>query len=239
MDIITVSFIIYLILFRLAIITTGIIAIVLGYRLFIKGIGWEMSNAGGTSVEAEVGANRFTLKNAAPGTCFALFGVIIIAIMFATGGPELTLNHLKNATMTSTDQEKSEPGSESWEIGLKGDITDSIKIAYKSGLFYERQRDTTNAIAAYEKALNLFPTDILNNLAWMYLFAGKIEESKPMVQLATQLEPNNANYLDTYAEFLYNVGNYEEGLRIIEKAAKLNSKFRNKIIKFRKKVYEQ
>ena len=91
---VTTAFIIYLILFRLAIITAGAISIVLGYRLFCKGIGWTERSGKGTDASAKVGHFSFTLKNAAPGTCFALFGVVLISVMFATGGPELTLGYI-------------------------------------------------------------------------------------------------------------------------------------------------
>lgn len=86
-------FVIYLVLFRLSIIAAGIISVILGYRLFIKGVfprGDIPQSAGGHSVDAEVAGAKFKLLNAAPGTCFALFGAIILVAMFVTGGPEGT-----------------------------------------------------------------------------------------------------------------------------------------------------
>ena len=78
-------------------ISSGVISIVLGYRLFCRGV-WPSSNTSqGTDVEANVAGSRFKLKNAAPGTCFALFGGVIICIMFAKGSPELTLETLNKA----------------------------------------------------------------------------------------------------------------------------------------------
>jgi len=50
-------FVVYLVLFRLSIIAAGIISVVLGYRLFIKGVfprGDIPQSAGGHSVDAEV-----------------------------------------------------------------------------------------------------------------------------------------------------------------------------------------
>ena len=83
--------VLYMIFFRLALIATGITCIVLGYRLFILGV--YPSAAKGKDkddeVSAEVGGAKFTMKNAAPGTSFALFGVIIIAIATGLGGGSL------------------------------------------------------------------------------------------------------------------------------------------------------
>ena len=94
------TFIVYLILFRLAIIAAAIICIVLGYRLFVRGV-WPQGGTGvGTSVDASIAGSHFTLKNAAPGTCFALFGVLIIAVMFAAGSPQMTLDSLADADST-------------------------------------------------------------------------------------------------------------------------------------------
>ncbi len=89
------AFLIYLTLFRLAIIAAVVISIVLGYQLFCRGVWPRHGGQHGTDVTVEVAESRFTLKNAAPGTCFALFGVIIVSIMLAQGGPKLVLETLQ------------------------------------------------------------------------------------------------------------------------------------------------
>ena len=91
-------FIIYLTIFRMAIICAGVTSIILGYKLFVRGVfrPASQSDAEGQNVVAEIAGARFTLRNAAPGTCFSLFGAIIIAVMFLTGGPEGTFEALQN-----------------------------------------------------------------------------------------------------------------------------------------------
>ena len=91
---VTSYFIIYLIIFRLAIIAAGILTVFWGYRLFCKGI-WPAGDK--STFDAKLANARFTLKNAAPGTFFALFGIIVISIMLYQGNPELTLKNVKNA----------------------------------------------------------------------------------------------------------------------------------------------
>ena len=62
----TSAFIVYLTLFRLAIIAAGVVSIVLGYRLFLRGVWPEAPSSQGTSIDADIAGSRFTVKNAAP-----------------------------------------------------------------------------------------------------------------------------------------------------------------------------
>lgn len=74
------SIIISLTLYKLVSLLVGLFSIYLGYRLFVKGV-W--GNSG--NLDAEFKGNRLTLKNAAPGTFFALFGVVIISFTLWKG----------------------------------------------------------------------------------------------------------------------------------------------------------
>ena len=103
---IALPFIIYATFFRLAIITVGIISIILGYRLFCTSPLPDKESPDGTAFEARIAGSHYILKNAAPGTFFALFGVIIISVMLVKGSPELifeTLNDVssKNKVLNS------------------------------------------------------------------------------------------------------------------------------------------
>lgn len=93
------AFVLYLTFFRLAIIAAGITSIVLGYRLFARGVfpkTYVNPPLQGENVTAEFAGAKFTLRNAAPGTCFALFGMIIIVVMFLLQAvPRLRLSCLK------------------------------------------------------------------------------------------------------------------------------------------------
>lgn len=81
------AFFLYAIVFRLAVIAAGTVSIVLGYRLFTRGIQTGPANSADATFNAKVAGQEFALKNAAPGTFFALFGVIIISIMVIQGLP--------------------------------------------------------------------------------------------------------------------------------------------------------
>ncbi len=231
---ITSAFIIYLVLFRIAIIAAGTVSIILGYKLFCKGIGPDDNSKKGTDADVKIAGTSIKLKNAAPGTCFALFGVVIISTMFITGGPGLTLKTLKDTAkkdfasgpMTTEGQ---------FEVMLRGNGKDALSAATRQGLFYEEKKDTTKAIAAYEEAVSLIAVP-MNNLAWLYLKEGRIEDSISLSQIAVQLTPNNTNHLDTRAEALFKSGNYTEALQVMEKAAKLDPQYQHKLAKFRQAV---
>lgn len=225
MEVVTV-FTIYLILFRLAIIAAAVVSIILGYRLFCKGVWPDAGSGKGTSVDTKIAGSGFTLKNAAPGTCFAMFGVLIIAIMFARGGPELTLKSLEDAAQGDVKIQ---------QLKLRGGEKSGLEAATLKGRYFEEKKDTKNAIFAYEEAVALM-AEPMNQLAWLYQEQGKLEGALLLSRMATRLSQNNANYLDTLAEVLFKTGEREEAIDVMEKAARLNPKYKNKLIRFREGV---
>ena len=221
------NFIIYLVLFRIAIIAAGVISIILGYRLFCKGIWPDAGSGKGADVDAQIGGTRFTLKNAAPGTCFALFGVFIIVIMFAKGGAELTLKNLRDGALSGVSID---------ELKLRGDEkAGGLQAEILKGREFERQGDDANAIAAYEEALELI-TEPINNLAWLYQKQERYEEGLPLSRMAVWISPNKANYLDTLATILFKTGKHSEALSLMENAARLNPEYRDKLERFREVI---
>ncbi|MCW5205025.1 hypothetical protein VU02_03775 [Desulfobulbus sp. N2] len=89
------SFVIYAAISRLAVIGAGFGCVVMGYRLFVLGV----MPQSGSDIDAKGGQIRLTIKNAAPGTCFALVGLAMILAMLAQGNPERkrTIEHEKKA----------------------------------------------------------------------------------------------------------------------------------------------
>lgn len=78
---VTTALILHSIIYRLAMIGTAVTCIVLGYRLFSKGVFPEK----GTAIDGKVPHVHLSIKNAAPGTCFAFFGCFIIVVMLFRG----------------------------------------------------------------------------------------------------------------------------------------------------------
>ncbi len=167
---VTSAFLIYVTLFRLEIIGAGIVSIFLGYRLFVKGVWPDIVGGQGTDVDAKIAGSSLTVKNAAPGTCFSLFGVVIIVVMFASGSPELTLDMLgKSGEVEGPDE------SVVKRLGLRGGDSDSLKAMTQQGDYYMGSEETDRAIAAYREAVTAMAAP-MNHLAWLYLQQGKVKE---------------------------------------------------------------
>ena len=81
------DFIVYAAVYRLAIIAAGALFLYLGFRLFVLGV----MPPEGTNIDGQAGDVRLSIKNAAPGTCFALFGMVLIGLMVWNGNPEMEL----------------------------------------------------------------------------------------------------------------------------------------------------
>jgi hypothetical protein len=78
--------VVYVLLWRLCVLACGLVAIFLGYRLFMSGFAAHEG-----SLEAGVGGNSLKLGNVAPGTFFALFGAAIIATLVWTSPAEINI----------------------------------------------------------------------------------------------------------------------------------------------------
>ena len=211
---IVVPVIIYLALFRLAIIAAGIVSIVLGYRLFCRGV-WP-GNGSGTAVDAEIAGQRFSLKNAAPGTCFALFGVLTISVMFVSGPPELSQQ------FAASQDGKTNGGG---EFRLRGPGTtapstrNALQTRLKEAAQAYRGGDFSRADAIYEEIhIDLEPTRdhlaLLNNeWAVRYLEASKFDQAVKKASVAVMLAPEDDDYIDTYVTAICKAQNPAEARR--------------------------
>jgi len=78
--------IVYLLIWRIAVLLCGTISIILGYKLFKLGF---TSQDG--KLEAVIGKKKIKVSNVAPGIFFALFGASIISILIWTSQPEIII----------------------------------------------------------------------------------------------------------------------------------------------------
>jgi tetratricopeptide (TPR) repeat protein len=194
------AFLVYAGLFRLAIVAVGALSIWLGYRLFCTMTSGPAAT-GGTDAEAKVGDVHLSLRGAAPGTCFAVFGAVIVSIMLAKGMPEFNQRE-----GTGTD------GGER-SIVLKGTPAGD-GVAAPSSAFTQslaradallRDGNNAEAAAAYARALTNPHIPLgeaaraFNQLAWLQHLAGKHDAAVALARVAVGLDPGNADYLDTLA----------------------------------------
>jgi tetratricopeptide (TPR) repeat protein len=216
----TSQFLLYVTAFRLAIIAAGVVSLILGYRLFIRGV----NTAGGaeSSIDFKAAGSGFTLKNSAPGTCFGVFGVVLITAMVIQGNPQLTYESAQKAAGAA------EAGAPT-KLELRGSETaGAFESLSEKGLQYEKAGDRPRAIDAYQQALALMATP-MNQLALLYVQQSKAEQALPLARLAAQMNPANADVLETLAEVLDRHGDRAEALNWMEKAASLDSRYRGKL----------
>ncbi len=84
-----------------------------------------------------------------------------------------------------------------------------------------RRANHAESDRCYEKALRLQPNNslVLNNFAYyLSLRRDNLDSALAMSQRATQAEPSNSSYQDTYAWVLYQMGRYEQALTPMQKA---------------------
>lgn len=205
----TTAFFIYATIFRLGIIVSGTVCIVLGYRLFCQGVFPGGRSKKLTELQLKLWEAKFTVKNAAPGTCFAVVGFLMIAVVFWNAYPQLNLQ----AALIDSNGNK-----QLTELRLRGAGDNTLPALIEQGIRFEAERDTSRAVAAYRQAVETIAAP-MNHLAWLYQARGDFELAKPLSRHAVELAPDNADFLDTLAETLYKNGEHDEAVRVMEKAA--------------------
>ncbi len=75
-----IAVVLALALYKITSLLVGLALCYLGYRLFVAGV-WGKAG----DLDAKFGNNKLILKSAAPGTFFALFGTIVIAVTIWKG----------------------------------------------------------------------------------------------------------------------------------------------------------
>ena len=228
---IEIASLVYLIVFRLTIITAGIVSIVLGYRLFCRGVWPPQQKADGTTVEAELGGNRFTVKNAAPGTCMALFGAAMIGGLLFTAPPEVVL---KDSQQVEEDESSAGGHATTRESTFRGEQTgqapsavavgeggSDLEDSFQQGVAFEKQGKIQKAKGKYEEALVL-AVEPMNGLAWLEQQDGNLEDALLFARGAVRLKPDEARFLDTLAVTLCKADKLDEAVEIMKKAAALD-----------------
>jgi len=238
------AFIIYLIFYRIAIIVAGIWCITLGYRLFCKGVWPHTEKNNNSEFSAEFDKVKFNFKNAAPGSLFAFFGIILIVSMIINGSPELTIKTLNKGNIKDNSSNIEADNQELYEqnFSLRGDTQtktnydDIIKLARQ----FENNKQNKESIKHYKESLAI-ATEAMNGLAWQYFVNYSdhdqyLNEALLLSQMAVKYKPDEANYLDTLAEILFKKGEYNQALAAKNKSISLDSRFSNNIEKFKNAV---
>lgn len=213
-----ISFLAYAAFFRIAVIIAGIVAMYLGFRLFLL-LG---SVAGDTNAEDREGKFKLPLKSVA-GTCFALFGAIMILTMVIQG-PELAIAELEKVDASGITSGITEPRR---QISMKSGQDSSVETKKKFKQLIKKahaETDPAKAILAYKESLSISKltlkdaSEAFNGLAWIYFEQNRSAEALPLSRLAVQLDTENSAYLDTLANVLLKQGDHLNSLQYASKA---------------------
>jgi hypothetical protein len=93
----------YVLIWRICVLACGLVAVVLGYRLFKLGFAAQQGD-----LEAGVGGSNLKVRNIAPGTFFALFGAAIIAALVWSSPSEIIVP--KDALLATGQVDQSSSG---------------------------------------------------------------------------------------------------------------------------------
>jgi len=204
--------IIYLFILRLSIIMLGGVSIVLGYRLFAKGIFPPASTgSGGNEVGAQIGSINLTFKNAAPGTFFVVLGIVLVISMIMAAPPGADFKTHKDPTT----------GIETKEVGFRGDNN--------SGECAEQCQQMATQMKSLATAMN--------TLAWTYNDQKNWEDASTFSEIATILDPQDASIRDTHAEMLFKYGDLDEAIKQMEKGIALENDS-DRLAEYQKKLKE-
>jgi len=106
-------------------------------------------------------------------------------------------------------------------------MTDSTELESRADVItgmgdaYSEMQDTTRAIECYQQALELDPVNsgALNNYAYFLAQRGQeLDKAERMAALALKYDPENANFIDTYAWVYFAKKDYTKALLYIKSA---------------------
>jgi tetratricopeptide (TPR) repeat protein len=106
---------------------------------------------------------------------------------------------------------------------LTNDKNILIEFNEQLGDVYNHLEMFPESDAAYEEVLKIDPfnSHVLNNYSYyLSVRKEKLDKAKEMATRLVAQEGNNSSYLDTYGWVLYQLGEYEEALKQLEKAIK-------------------
>ncbi|MFP4091726.1 MAG: tetratricopeptide repeat protein [Cyclobacteriaceae bacterium] len=93
------------------------------------------------------------------------------------------------------------------------------------GDVYNELKDYKKSEAAYEAVLAVDPSSdyVPNNYSYFLALRGeKLDYAKKLSTRLLELDPDNANYLDTHAWVLYKLGEFKQARKLLEKAIEQN-----------------
>ncbi|MCI5179467.1 MAG: hypothetical protein D3911_09160 [Candidatus Electrothrix sp. AW3_4] len=206
--------IIYLLVFRLAVLLLGGLCIFLGYRLFLsvrQQAGSSPDTADqGSELHGKLGTSELTIKSTAPGIFFAAFGAIIVIAVLAGQQPTVAY-----------DTQQSQPSPPQ-----AGQPSEPIPIVTQQSV---AMRDTAPSSHVPSDA----GTEDYNSVLL------DIPNAIDRLRTAVSLVPDNPDYHDLLARLLFAWGESEKAVAEQHRAVKLVEEARREDFQARLDLYEQ
>jgi tetratricopeptide (TPR) repeat protein len=186
----------------------------MGYRLFVHGV----MPKEGSEIDTEAGQIRLSIKNAAPGTCFAALGVLMIVAMAVQGNPEKKIEEVPTKGGSSRKV--------TWRSG-----GEDVSPAMARGRRLEQAGQLNEAILAYAEPLKNgdLPLDAatqpLRAIAAVYFKQHRLEEAIAYALLAYQVDPDDADGLALIARIQEGRGKHAEAVNYISQAARIDNAY--------------
>lgn len=183
-----ISFYVYAASIKVALIGAGSLAVLLGFRLFVFGIG----DGSGGDISADGTKLTLSFANAAPGTVFGLFGAGIIASVAWNAAPALEITNTKK-------------GGDSEHIRLRGSADAGAESDLSSHVEALSNPERTLQQAAPEFAA----------IAKILVDRGRNTDGKVYAQIAMTIDPVNAEAATAQAIALARLGLCNEAKELV------------------------
>ena len=215
MDTIISYGIIYLLIFRLAVLLLGGLCIFWGYRLFLslrQQAGSSPDTADqGSELHGRIGSSELTIKSTAPGIFFAAFGAAIVIAVLAGQQPTVAYDTQQSQPSPPQAGQPSEPipTVKKQSVAMRGDTPPSSHVSSDAGTedYYRIAKSVKNAIED--------------------------------LRSTTSLVPDNPDYHDLLARLLFAWGEPKKAVAKQQRAVKLVEEARRKNFQARLDLYEQ
>ena len=146
----------------------------------------------------------------------------------AEGSPKSFAPEEKGAPPPPPSSPKEEAPRPSWVIKGGGENetarASDVLIHFNQGVHFYNQRETSKAIQAYQKVLEVDPAyvEAYNNLGILYQEMGDWEKARKAYQLALEIKPHYEKALNNLGILHYLQGHYEDSMGAFQRVLAVN-----------------
>lgn len=151
--------IVYLLVFRLAVLVLGGLCIFCGYRLFL--VRWQRKDGAddqGGELSGKIGSSELTIKSAAPGIFFSAFGAVIVIAVLAGNQPDVKYDEQRSSPQAdSQGKGTAQAVATARGVYLRDPPRSSVPQDAGAASYSRIVRDLPEAIEQLKTAVNLVP----------------------------------------------------------------------------------